>query len=442
MRRTAPLALFLILVASAARAQQGGAALQFNFSNPGARSLGLAGAFAGLADDATAAFANPAGLVQLTRPEVSIEGRLWDFSIPFVEGGRVFGNATGVGLDTSNGLRFAESSAQTSGVSFLSFVYPTGRASLSFFRYQLAKFEVESRTNGFFRSDPFGLLQTVRRDERRQSTVLDVVSWGAAGAYRLTDSVSLGIGLVYSQTKLSIVDEEWDAINETLEGVFGPIPLIPERLENRVTMESEESDWTFNAGLLWQASSQWSLGGFYRQGPRAAATITAFIGPLFEDFFDFPEAQPGTSEVLGETTLRIPDVFGLGFAWHPAEAVTVSFEWDRVRYSQIVEALNPDVMDLEDLVLGDVNEYHVGFEYAFLGLSPIVAVRAGWWHDPAHQIQDRGRDVFDRAIFQGGEDKSHFAFGGGFAFQSFQLDVGIDLSGFVDTVAVSGIYSF
>ena len=45
------------------------------FTNPGARSIGLGGAFAAIADDATAAFANPAGLVQILRPEISIELR-------------------------------------------------------------------------------------------------------------------------------------------------------------------------------------------------------------------------------------------------------------------------------------------------------------------------------------------------------------------------------
>jgi len=39
--------------------------LQMSFSDPGARSMGLGGAFVALADDATAAFSNPAGLVQL-----------------------------------------------------------------------------------------------------------------------------------------------------------------------------------------------------------------------------------------------------------------------------------------------------------------------------------------------------------------------------------------
>ena len=67
----------LFLLATSAGAQTGPLTFEFSFSNPGARSLGLGGAFAALADDATAAFANPAGLVQLVRPEVSIEGRSW-----------------------------------------------------------------------------------------------------------------------------------------------------------------------------------------------------------------------------------------------------------------------------------------------------------------------------------------------------------------------------
>ena len=51
--------------------------LQFNFSNPGARSLGMGGAFLGLADDASAAEANPAGLTILAKREISIEVRYY-----------------------------------------------------------------------------------------------------------------------------------------------------------------------------------------------------------------------------------------------------------------------------------------------------------------------------------------------------------------------------
>src|SRR5580765_7882096 len=63
--------------------------LQFNFLNPGAKSLALGGAFAGLADDATATFANPAGLVQLGASEVSFELRGTWVTTPFLQAGRL-----------------------------------------------------------------------------------------------------------------------------------------------------------------------------------------------------------------------------------------------------------------------------------------------------------------------------------------------------------------
>jgi long-subunit fatty acid transport protein len=47
--------------------------LQWNFSTPGARANGMGRTFIGLADDATAAITNPAGLLSLTRPQVYLE---------------------------------------------------------------------------------------------------------------------------------------------------------------------------------------------------------------------------------------------------------------------------------------------------------------------------------------------------------------------------------
>ena len=62
--------LALMGVTRAVNAQQLPSSFQLSLSNPGARSLGFGGAFVAIADDATAAWANPAGLVQLARPEL------------------------------------------------------------------------------------------------------------------------------------------------------------------------------------------------------------------------------------------------------------------------------------------------------------------------------------------------------------------------------------
>ena len=80
--RTRIVALLILVFALPAAAQnidiEALSGLQFNFGNPGARSLGMGGAFLGLADDASAAEANPAGLTILRKPEISIELRNYE----------------------------------------------------------------------------------------------------------------------------------------------------------------------------------------------------------------------------------------------------------------------------------------------------------------------------------------------------------------------------
>ena len=65
--------------------------------------------FDAVADDATAAFANPAGLVQLVEPEVSLEGRHWSYSTAYTQGGRIDGQPTGASFrgltSTARGFR-------------------------------------------------------------------------------------------------------------------------------------------------------------------------------------------------------------------------------------------------------------------------------------------------------------------------------------------------
>src|SRR5258706_15741457 len=88
--------------------------LEFNFGNPGARSLGLGGAFLGLADDASAAEANPAGLTILRKPEFSVEGRNYQEQQVF--------STSGTYPDISR-TAFSHYSQRVD-VPFASFVYP------------------------------------------------------------------------------------------------------------------------------------------------------------------------------------------------------------------------------------------------------------------------------------------------------------------------------
>jgi hypothetical protein len=162
----------------------------------------------------------------------------------------------------------------------------------------------------------------------------------------------------------------------------------------------ENSDWGVTAGVVWSVNEQWSTGTFFRQGPE--------LGPTF------------------------PDVYGLGAAFRNKPGnLTLSFEWDRVQYSSLLDNLESDA---SGLVLDDADELHLGAEYVFLKTTPIFALRAGAWLDPDHRVRsglDPRRD-----------DDVHYSAGIGFVFSRWQIDAGLDVSEVSAAGSVSAIFSF
>ena len=427
----------VILLAGAAAAQEEAPpVVEFSFSNPGARSMGLGGAFVALADDATAAFANPAGLVSLVRPEVSIEGRGWTYATPGVEGGRGFGPATGQGLDVNPGLQVGESTANLGGVSFFSLVYPRQDWSFAFYRHQAANYEFAGDTTAlFFGPWPGSPGSRARSWDYRKEMDLEVVSYGLSAAYRVNDDLSVGLGVSYFQTDLHVSSDSFEIFDpadpQGLDFWSGHSFFAPELLVSSWSLESADTDWGLLAGLLWRASERWSLGMVYRQGPKVEGRVEERAGPMHW-------SQPTDTVYLsGIGTIDLPSVFGLGAAFRSRGGrLTVGFEWDRVGYSSLLE-------DADDgLTLADGDELHVGAEYVFSRSTPIIAARLGAWLDPNHRIAYRGGSYVSQALNLPGEDEIHLAGGLGLVFKRFQLDLGVDVSDPVGAVSVSTIYSF
>jgi long-subunit fatty acid transport protein len=336
---------------------------QFSFSNPGARSMGFGGAFVALADDATAAFANPAGLVQITRPEVALEGRYWDYSTPFVERGRFWGEPTGIGIDVVAGMESGSSSYDTTGVSFLSIVYPKNRWSIAFYRHLLADFQSLTQTQGIFYGSGTDCCRAI---EQRVQTRLEIVTYGFSGAYRVGDAVSLGLSVVYFDGDVDIVGQPFlpDPGEAGEVDIFAPTSYLPERKVGDTNVRIDDTDWGLTAGLLWSISPQWRLGGFYRQGPDFTMRGNAVAGPA-GSFFGLPPA--GTIIDSTPSPIGFPDVYGLGLSFQPQGGrLTIGFEWDRVEYSTILDSLDQEEIETSDISLEDGDELHLGAEYVFL----------------------------------------------------------------------------
>ncbi len=436
-----------LLLAGQLQAQGGPTTVQFSFANPGARSLGLGGAFAAIADDATAAFANPAGLTQLTRPEVSVEGRYWNYVTPFTGGGRVSGEPTGIGLDGP--IRIESSEHETSSLSFLSFVYPGSNWTLALSRHQSARFETFSETQGLFTDDrqdtrqPRCLLGTdvCRYSDFRRWTDVEITTTTASFAYRLSDAFSLGVGISYSQGDIRFDQDIYLPLDETLpEGFFGPNAYVSSAQLGSANFSFEDSDWGVNLGFLWFPNRQWSFGGFLRQGGEFSGAGMEVSGPALDP--PYPVGTVGAAE--SGIPFKTPDVYGLGLAYRSTNGSwTASFEWDRVLYSQILEGFGAsDLIGTSNVRWDDADELRLGVEYAIRRWKPLVGIRGGVWRNPDHVLQTIDSDPLGKALLPEGEDDLHVAFGFGIAFKSLQLDLGVDLSDSVETTALSLIYQF
>jgi long-subunit fatty acid transport protein len=393
----------------------------FSFSNPGARSLGFGGAFAALADDATAAYANPAGLVQLAEPEVSVEARLWRRSPLFLAGGRAEGEPTGRGIDTHPGLLLARDHSQELGPSFASVVIPKGRWSFALYGHQLAKFEEKTEFQGlFFEEPPFPFPLAIRSAGSRESVDLDVTTAGLAAGWRMNDHVSFGLGAVFSQSSLRTTSETFRPDDDSARQ-YERISFLPSRRLSTSTLRFDGTDVTVTAGVLGKVSEQLSAGLFFRQGAQVKGTFDLEVNP------DLPFLL---GSFRNEAVFQVPDVAGAGLAYRSHDGrVTFATEADHVGYSGLVRVLKSETVEVENIHYSDAWEYHAGAEYALLQRTPILAFRAGAW------IEKNGQDIIDREV-------THWSAGIGIAAPTFQIDLAGDLSDNGDTASLSFIYTF
>ncbi len=481
MKRVGTLVVFAVLVCLPAAAQntdlESLAGLTFNFQNPGARSLGMGGAFLGLADDATAAEANPAGLTILRSPEISLELRNFRIDTPVTAGGE-FPNFT---IEEFTGH------SNTAEVSFASFVFPRDRWAVA--AYYHRPLSIRSDVNMVYefdalnfpfirelplwfiaRGDPVGSGGPIDREEcirlndedfgactgyelNPYLTGVDISqkTFGIAGAYSF-GPVSVGAGVRYQ-----LFDQAAALFRYIHQGTVQSAQLT-EILVQATELDEEgnaqtESAMTFNLGLKWSVRDDLSVGATYKHGaeyPTAVFQRFAAEGQVFDQAFD--------------TTFHVPDTAGIGVAYRPMPVLTILADAVFVRYSNLTDDFKsafPEIDIIEQpYKIDDALEYHLGAEYFFPGRTS-VAIRGGWWLEPAHGLDYVGPITCDderfaesdrvlcsanrmrsEVVFTGGEDQHHFTVGVGLAWPKFQIDAAYDTSDAFKVGSISAVYRF
>ena len=330
MKRQLTLAIGAALLGMTAQAfaitdTETNASIPFNLANPGARSMGMGGAFLGLADDSTAAYTNPAGLTQLVTPEVSAEVRHTEYSLPYVSGG-----SASVGPFNGSGLNVSNADSSQNNLSFLSVVFPHDRWSFAFYRDELVRFQDNFATTtegqnvpGVGTAFPTAL-----------STNLKIVDYGFSAAWKASDAISLGAGLSYYNFDINTSINRYG---------FASSFTDPTVVLNRQSQFGNDSDIGVNLGARFVFSEHWSGGLNYRRGPSfsyeaTSVTLADVVANADGTFTPTPTAANIVTD-LKNVRFKVPDEFGAGLSWHPTDALVVNFDADYIQYSQLTRGI-------------------------------------------------------------------------------------------------------
>jgi long-chain fatty acid transport protein len=440
VRMRAPAAIVVLFVAATAFGQntdiEALAGLQFNFGNPGARSLGMGGAFIGLADDASAAEANPAGLTILRKTEVSLEARQTSLAQRFVTGG------------TFPFVTSQEFATHEKSISFASVVIPTNAGVLAFYYHRPLAFRSAVDLTGRYATPSFFLgaggpmsaeecatdptCQQHRIYPFSTSVDLQMETYGVALA-REWRTLSFGGAARYHR-----FSELARTMRRDIDAAGQPAFSVQQANGGRSVGSATDKDVTFVGGVRWAPLRQFSIGAVYKEGASFPAPVSA-------------QMSGGPMEVIGLTEFHVPSAFGAGVTYRPFTSLTMNADAVRVKYSHltdnflsVIEFGTEDAGGVERLSgyrAVDGTELHAGLEYFVLARVPF-AIRTGWWRDPAHSIRyeaplDTPHAVAAQILFPRGDDENHYSVGIGVAFPKFQLDAAYDHSRTVKTASVS-----
>ena len=437
VRRTLALGLSLIVLSPASLAALTDEEIfrdfRFNLINPGARSLAIGGAFISLADDATAAQANPAGLSYLLKPEYFIELRALDNSgnVDVLRESLPGGVDTTVGSGTDPEDRLS--------ITFASYVHPLRRVTLGFSR-QVVLNTSSSTLNSFsftFTGSP-GFFST----EGKGSIDVSQVNYNAGVGCRLNDRFALGISLAFSQ--LTVRSEVRNLIVDTTGTVTGT-PILEPTLDLATESDDSDTDFGLNFGIIYRPLKykKVGFGAVYRRAPNFE--ISEEIDPSGLDI-------SGVAAALGgyrfSNEFNMPDSYGAGAYWRPRETLTFSLDVERVLYSSLVEGFVPGVNALTDFdarfTVDDATECRLGGEYVqILKSGSPLAYRAGAYTQSDNTLRalSTGTNSFATTdAFPGRDREAHFTAGVGFGFKRMKLDLAMDLAQSFNQFLVSFIY--
>jgi len=384
----------------------------------GARAVGRGGAFIAIADDATAASWNPAGLVQLEFPETSIvlSNLARTESLEF--GGDVV---------SSEDYHYS-----TRDLNYASLVYPTEALpvyvvfSINYQRLYEFDREVKFEFSGSRTAGPF-LIDSAGSVDYEQTGAFTTISPALAVEINYRFSVGLAVNIWNN----SLTPNGWDQRDFTSEAGTATVGLntYPFTLqsEKEETYRLEGYNYNVNLGFLWDINDTWRVGGVYKTEFEADVRHKRdwFNGQFFPTFAGWTDFQHSIKSF--DETLRLPASYGLGVAYQLSGEWSFALDLYHTEWHRYI--LEDEDGNKYNLIKARVNQHvdvqpttqaRLGMEYLYIRGRTVYPVRAGILYDPEPR-DGKPQDVWGASL------------GGGWAKGPLLLDAALQLRWAQDT---------
>jgi len=390
----------LMLGTGVAQAQQIEISSSLNPVGSGARATGMGGAFIGVADDATAASWNPAGLVQLEKPEFSLVYAYQNNSQKYNSG-------------LHPELAGTENNWDIHSINYASVAYPFkafNRNMIVSLNYQRL-YELDKKL-GFSYAWPLAAPDSLKdKVSYSQNGFLATIS--PAFAIQIIPELSFG-------ATINIWDDfhggsSWNSsYNSQGTGNLGGIGF-----NETITANNKYSFSGINAnlGLMYSPTSKVNIGAVYKFAFDADLKRKGSFTQT-QSFPEFPDFDTTTTDSTNNNMkMKMPASFGVGVSYKPTDnwvfaLDTYYTEWSRfaIRDSAGNE-VNPIYgTPISQGRLTDTVQVRVGGEYLFIMDKNVIPVRAGFFYDP-EPAKGSMKDFFG------------FSLGSGFSTPRYSFDL-------------------
>jgi long-chain fatty acid transport protein len=363
----------LLLASSVVRAQSNlpfgllvseQARTSFTLVGAGARAAGMGGAFTAVADDASAASFNPAGLAQLLVPEASVVFDHTSLSDDY-QGFSSFDQTPTLPL-TDSSTRF-----DRTGFNFASATIPFRLLSRRFAFQLSAQRAVDFTYDGtrhLFETDQSGQkLYELEQTSHQQGAIY---TYSASLAVQPTERTLFGV-------TVNRWDGNWSFSSTNTEQ---QLTAGSEKEAFTFSQSNQLTGWNYDVGLLLRYP-------FFNLGLRYRTPFDATYS--FQARLDTNIPTPLTPLPPTRTTLHWPGSLNVGLAVKPSDTFLLAADWARTDWSKMIfdapDGTHVNFFDLApagSTLAGRSDDWRIGAEYLLFVGSAVLPVRAGWSREP------------------------------------------------------------